>query len=155
MIKVDQATLDYMESQHAGIIEQIRRWDAMEIPPCTHCGSTDTADVQVGVIGRTICLTAATSRLHLIANGPKPGTHFCNQCRKYSGPAQQPGELAGGGTFGPLQDESLQAYKDYIRGIRRALTGKEPGDETSEEDWVRLWKAFWDKGDEASQASDK
>lgn len=152
MIKVDQATLDDMESRYPGIIAQIKRWEAKEIPPCPHCGSTDTADVQVGVIGRTINLTAATSKFHLTANGPRQGTCFCNACRKYFGPADEPGQAAGGFTLLGLQDRSLQAYKDWILGMVRALRGDDCGSDMTEEDWVRDWKEFWAGDDEGPGA---
>ena len=72
-----------METSYPGIREQIFRFDAAELPVCPDCNSPDTASVQVGVIGRTINLCAATSKFHLIPNGPKPGEFFCNSCRKY------------------------------------------------------------------------
>jgi hypothetical protein len=45
--------------------------------------SDNTASVQVGVIGRTITMAAATSKFKLVANGPKPGTYFCQACRGF------------------------------------------------------------------------
>jgi hypothetical protein len=83
MLKVDQSRIDRMESSYPGIAAQIRRFDAAKLPPCSHCGSPHTADVQVGVIGRTINLAVATTKFRLIANGPKPGSHFCNQCKRF------------------------------------------------------------------------
>lgn len=83
MIKVDQATLDRMEQQHKGIIDTILRFEKAILPSCAHCQSSDTADVQVGVIGRTIYIAIATTKFKLIPNGPKPGKYFCNACQKY------------------------------------------------------------------------
>ena len=83
MLKVGQATMDDMERQYPGISEQIRRIEERDLPNCPNCGAKDTAEVQCGIIGRTINLAAATTRFKLIANGPKPGSHFCNACGKY------------------------------------------------------------------------
>jgi hypothetical protein len=59
------------------------RFMQMEVPPCTQCGSLNTASVQVGVIGLTIRLAATCRKFKLIPNGPKPGNWFCNSCQKF------------------------------------------------------------------------
>ena len=59
------------------------RFMKMEVPPCTRCGSSTTASVQVGLIGLTIRLAATCSKFKLIPNGPKPGEWFCNACRRF------------------------------------------------------------------------
>jgi len=53
------------------------------LPQCPRCGSKDTADVQCGIIGRTINIAAATTRFKLIPNGPAPGKYFCNACDEF------------------------------------------------------------------------
>ena len=63
--------------------ELYARFIRMEVPPCTQCGSHDTASVQVGVIGLTIRLAATCRKFKLIGNGPKPGKWFCNSCQKF------------------------------------------------------------------------
>lgn len=63
--------------------EQYRRFTQMEVPPCPRCGTSNTASVQVGVIGLTIRLAATCSKFKLIPNGPKPGNWFCNSCGKF------------------------------------------------------------------------
>lgn len=83
MIKVPTSTIEHMEENYKGITEQIWRFENAQLPPCPFCGSENTASVQVGVIGRTIHILAATSKFHLILNGPKEGNYFCNACRKY------------------------------------------------------------------------
>lgn len=83
MIKVDKATLRGMEAQHPGIEEQVRRFEEAELPVCPHCTSEHTAEVNVGVIGRTIYIAGTTTKFRLIPNGPKPGTYFCNSCKSY------------------------------------------------------------------------
>ncbi|MBE0686374.1 MAG: hypothetical protein IH585_10265 [Anaerolineaceae bacterium] len=83
MIKISQELLVEMESQHKGIIYQIMGFENAALPNCAHCGSADTADVQVGIIGRTIYIAGATTKFHLIPNGPRPGRYFCNHCRNF------------------------------------------------------------------------
>lgn len=63
--------------------EIYQRFTRMEVPPCTRCGASNTASVQVGVIGLTIRLAATCSKFKLIPNGPKPGNWFCNSCNKF------------------------------------------------------------------------
>ena len=69
---------------YPGIEEQLRRFKEAELPSCPHCGSSDTASVQVGVIGRTIYLAASTKKFKLVPNmKDKLGKFFCNNCGKY------------------------------------------------------------------------
>ncbi len=63
--------------------ELYARFMRMDVPPCTQCGSHNTASVQVGVIGLTIRLAATCRKFKLIGNGPKPGKWFCNSCQKF------------------------------------------------------------------------
>lgn len=85
MMKVDGDTLEEMEAKYPGIKEQIFRFEKAVLSPCPHCGAEDTADVQVGIIGRTIHIGAATSKFKLIPNGPRPGKYYCNACQQYFG----------------------------------------------------------------------
>jgi len=57
-----------MEEQYPGITEQIDRFKKAQLPSCPHCGSADTASVQVGVIGRTITIAASTRKIKLVLN---------------------------------------------------------------------------------------
>jgi hypothetical protein len=63
--------------------EQYRRFTQLEVPPCTRCGTRNTASVQVGVIGLTIRLAATCRTFKLIPNGPKPANWFCNSCQHF------------------------------------------------------------------------
>lgn len=83
MLKVNLKDLDRWEINYPGIKETILRFENAILPACTQCGSTDTADVQVGIIGRTIHIGAATTKFKLIANGPRPGRFFCNSCNRF------------------------------------------------------------------------
>jgi hypothetical protein len=83
MLKIDKETFDHMEKGHPGIGETILRFEEATLPVCSRCGSENTADVQCGIIGRTINIAAATTNFKLIANGPKPGKYFCNTCNEF------------------------------------------------------------------------
>lgn len=85
MLKVSKETLEDLEEKYPGITEQIMRFENAQLPACPNCKSTDTADVQVGIIGRTINIAAATTKFTLIPNGPKPGPYFCKNCKTYFG----------------------------------------------------------------------
>jgi hypothetical protein len=74
-----------LENRYPGITESILRFERAELPACPRCGSQDTANVQVGLIGRTIDIAAATTKFKLIPNGPKPGAYFCNACGEFFG----------------------------------------------------------------------
>ena len=73
-----------MEDSYPDITEQIRRFAEADLPSCPHCGSENTASVQVGVIGRAITIAASTPKVKLVPNAKdKLGIYFCNQCKKY------------------------------------------------------------------------
>lgn len=86
MLIYSEEDLDRLERNYPGIKEQIMRFENADLPACKYCGSEDTADVQIGVIGRTITINGATTKIHLTLNGPKKGSYFCNQCKKYFDP---------------------------------------------------------------------
>jgi hypothetical protein len=70
-----------MENIYPGITEQINRFEEAELPSCPHCGSNNTASVQVGFIGRTITLAASTRKVKLVPNvKDRLGKYFCNNC---------------------------------------------------------------------------
>jgi len=146
MLKLNQNHLDDMERQHKGILEQIMRFENAELPPCLHCGSEDTADVQVGIIGRTIYISAATSKFSLIPNGPRPGRYRCNSCKKYFGEESEADRQISGFTLRP-RDASLQAYKDFINKIIAQMGGKDALS-LSDDEWENKWRTFWGKTEE-------
>jgi hypothetical protein len=83
MIKVSTERIDRMDEQRPGVKEQILRFEAAELPDCPNCKSADTASVQVGIIGRTIYIAAATTKFKLMPNRPVPGEYFCNHCTEF------------------------------------------------------------------------
>lgn len=84
MLKVDQKTLDEMERQHRGIVETILSFENAALPVCSHCGSDNTATVNVGIVGRSIYLVTATTKAKLVPNmKDKLGKYFCHECNKF------------------------------------------------------------------------
>lgn len=82
MLTLGSEDLDRLESQHPGIAESIRRFEAADLPPCPKCKSSETASVQVGIVGRSIAIASATTKFHLRPNG-RPGNYFCSSCGQY------------------------------------------------------------------------
>jgi hypothetical protein len=83
MLKVDQSTLEGMETKFPGIVEDIQDFESTDLPSCPKCGTYDTAQVECGLIGRTINIITATTKMKLIPNGPKPGDFFCHPCGSF------------------------------------------------------------------------
>ena len=81
MIKISEDRFSVYEQSYPGITEQILRYERGVLPACVFCSSTDTAVVLRGIIGRTIHLASATSKVKLsIKIGNR---HFyCNTCQQ-------------------------------------------------------------------------
>jgi hypothetical protein len=128
MLKVDEEWIGHSESAYPGIGEQIRSFEEAVLPVCSHCGSDNTANVQCGVIGRTIRLATATTKFKLLANGPKPGQFFCNACGRYFGRKGKQSATK----RGPNLDESdlVRAVKEHggftveVGGLKGGVHGK-------------------------------
>ncbi|MDC1301754.1 hypothetical protein N8Z04_01330 [bacterium] len=61
----------------------LARYNAMEVPQCVYCKSTDTASVQCGVIRLTMALSSNCRKFKLVGNGPKLSEWYCNACKKF------------------------------------------------------------------------
>ena len=85
MLKMNPTDLDDLEAGHPGIRSQVLDFENAELPACPHCGSSDTARVNVGMTPRTLAIAAATTKLKLLSNGPGPGRHACNACGGFFG----------------------------------------------------------------------
>src|SRR5688572_22555207 len=73
-----------VEEDYPDITEQIRRFAAAELPSCPHCGSSNTASVQVGMVGRALTIAESTPKVKLVPSAKeKLGIYFCNECGKY------------------------------------------------------------------------
>lgn len=139
MLKVDQKTLDEMERKHEGIVKSIMRHENADLPACPHCKSRDTADVLCGIIGRTIEMASATTKVTLVANSP-PGRYRCNACRKYFGTPHTGGFTLPLHATTPM--EIAKALKKLVaerarhvdsKNARRGAASQEPvGDRTAQ-----------------------
>jgi len=70
-------------SGYPGSEETVARIEATVMPPCPLCASDETAEVSVGIVGRSIHIAAQTKKIRLIPNGPRPGDYFCRGCQTY------------------------------------------------------------------------
>jgi hypothetical protein len=82
MLKVSAAVIEQFEKQCPGIAARIEGFERAVYPACAHCGSGDTAIVLGGIVGYTMNLAAATTRVKLCPG--KAGEIFCNVCGKFS-----------------------------------------------------------------------
>lgn len=89
MIRKTEDELKQLEGQYPGITEQIWRFEQADLPACPVCGSTDTASVQAGVIGRTMNINLATTKIHSMLNWVGKGIYFCNNCKRQFGPSNK------------------------------------------------------------------
>jgi hypothetical protein len=76
MLKVNAEWILETERQYPGFKKTLDYYESLPIPACPRCGSDDCARVTVGVIGRTMALAAATTKVRLVPNG-EPGFHCC------------------------------------------------------------------------------
>jgi hypothetical protein len=84
MLKVNQKMLDDMEQRYNGLVKTIMQFENAELPACSHCRSSDTAEVQVGIMGRTIYIAGATTKVKLVPNvKDRLGKYYCNECKKF------------------------------------------------------------------------
>lgn len=83
MLKVSERWLADAEKQYPGIRETVAYYEAQTVPDCGYCGSSDTAKVSAGLVGRSVTVAAATTRIHLRPNGPNPAPLYCNACGRY------------------------------------------------------------------------
>lgn len=82
MLKVSDEELERLDDQYPGLRETILKFEALEVPDCPNCQSGNTASVQIGIIGRTIALVAATSKVKLFPNRTFEEEWFCHECQK-------------------------------------------------------------------------
>ena len=83
MLRIDEKTIAHVERQYSGFKEVLLRFESATLPAYPHCGSANTASVQVGLVGITINLAAATTKFKLVPNGPKPGNFFAICAMKF------------------------------------------------------------------------
>jgi len=82
MKTMDDESIRELEEQYPGFRESVDAHESADLPPCPTCGSTTTAGVITGLIGRTINLAAATTKVKLVPNG-RPGGFHCEACDKF------------------------------------------------------------------------
>lgn len=50
MIKIVEERLTRIEAEYPGIRRMVAESESLALPPCEHCGSTDTSAVQAGML---------------------------------------------------------------------------------------------------------
>jgi hypothetical protein len=114
MLKVNEKWLRDAEQHHPGIRQTIDYYEALDLPPCPGRGSSDTAAVSAGIVGRSIHVGAATTKMHLLPNGI-PEDYYCNACERYFGgpDAAEGAEQDEGSLFldpRTVTDDDLEAF---------------------------------------------
>jgi len=154
MLKVNQNTLDEMERQHPGLVKTIMQFENDELPACSHCASSNTAVVNVGIVGRSIYLVTATTKVKLVPNPVnKLGKYFCHECNKFFG-AEQPTERKGSGFTLRMQVNSLQEFKDLINTMS-ARMGISAEETMSEKEWENNWRKYQEKAGKPPESTGK
>lgn len=86
MIKVSKERLDEIEADYPGFLESLATFESLDLPPCEYCGSSNTAAVQAGLVGRTFWLARATTKFCLTPSGSDEGSLWCHTCGRHFGP---------------------------------------------------------------------
>jgi transposase-like protein len=81
MLKVSKARIRAAEERYPGFKDTLDYYEAQSLPSCPLCGSAETAKTATGVIGRTMELAAATTKIRLVPNGPH-AAFYCETCDK-------------------------------------------------------------------------
>lgn len=83
-LKVTQVWLDKVEVKYPGFRESVDRYEARGTPTCPACGSDLTAVVTSGIVGFSMNLAAATTKVMLLPNRQDhKGKYFCHECRTF------------------------------------------------------------------------
>ena len=111
MLRISQDRIDQHERDYPGFRRLVEGWEAKELPSCPHCTSTDTAEVSAGLVGRSMRLAGATTKIKLLPNG-HPADYFCNECKRYFDWPDGPGT---GSTSAP--GGITMAGKDVVKAM--------------------------------------
>lgn len=83
MVKINDEWIRQAEIAYPGFKRTLSRYEAMRLPLCPVCQSTNTATVTMGIIGRSISIAAATTKVKLVTNPPAHGHLYCNDCETF------------------------------------------------------------------------
>jgi len=82
MINMNEDWIRQAEAAYPGFRKTLMHYEGKVLPACAACRSSNTATVTSGIIGRTVALAAASSKVKLVPNG-KAGHFFCNDCEQF------------------------------------------------------------------------
>jgi hypothetical protein len=82
MLTVTEEWIREAEAMYPGFRKTLAHYEALDLPPCPTCRSTNTAKVSTGLVGFSITLAAATTKMKLIPNG-HPADFHCGACDQF------------------------------------------------------------------------
>jgi hypothetical protein len=82
MLTISKAQIRAAERRYPGFKDTLDHYEAQSLPSCPLCGSAETASVSTGIIGRTMALAAATTKIKLVPNS-QPANFYCGACDKF------------------------------------------------------------------------
>lgn len=83
MVKMNEEWIRQAEIAYPGFRKTLNRYESMTLPACPACQSTNTATVATGIVGRSISLAAATTRVKLLRNPFGDEQFYCNDCETF------------------------------------------------------------------------
>jgi len=79
MLTVTEDWLRKAEEMYPGFRHTLNYYELLDLPACPRCGSANSAKVSTGLVGRSIALAAATTKIKLLPNG-HPADFHCGDC---------------------------------------------------------------------------
>jgi hypothetical protein len=79
MLKVNEEWIRESERKYPGFTMTLDYYESLDLPPCRRCGAGAAAKVSTGLVGRSIALAAATTKVKLLPNG-HPVDFYCWAC---------------------------------------------------------------------------
>lgn len=82
MLTARDESIRQAEAMYPGFRKTLAYYESLKLPPCPTCGSTHTAKVSAGLVGRNIALAGATTKMKLVPNG-HPADFHCGACDQF------------------------------------------------------------------------
>jgi hypothetical protein len=79
MLTVTEEWLRKAEETYPGFRDTLSYYESLDLPACPRCGSANSAKVTTGLVGRSVALAAATTKMKLLPNG-HPADFHCGDC---------------------------------------------------------------------------
>ena len=79
MLKITDDAIQELDRRYPAFRSTLESYESLRLPVCPQCRSEDTATVAAGIIGRSLAMATATTKLKLVPNG-HPGDYYCWSC---------------------------------------------------------------------------